>query len=154
MPAANIETLFQFENALETAVKTILAAIPLTAYRQRDVDEVATPWAAIQLSGTRAERAAHLNGSVTWPDGFSGSLRVVIVTNRGQNAASHTTYVGKVRKAIYDLTNFTTGLLPYHKVWNAMETGTNPTVTADQNEDASEITFKLDWLIREDAWPT
>lgn len=154
MPAAStIEELYQFENSLESAAKSILAAVPLNAYRQRDTDEVATPWAAIQLSGTRAERAAHVIDDVAWPDGFSGSLRVVIVTNRGQNAASHTTYVGKVRRALYDLPNWTALLLPYHKVWNVMETGTAPTPIEDQNQDASEITFKVDWLIRETAWP-
>jgi Flp pilus assembly protein TadG len=154
MPAANIETLYQFENALEAAAKSILTtSASLTAYRQRDTDTVATPWAAVQLSGVRADGNFHMIGDVGWPSSFDGQLRVVVVTNRGQNAASHITYVGKVRRNLYDLTLWTSVLLPNHKVWSVMETGTSPQISGDENQDATEITFALKWLIIESEWP-
>lgn len=154
MPAANIETLYQFENSLESAAKSILTtSASLTSYRQRDTDSVATPWAAVQLSGVRADGNVHMIGDVGWPSSFEGSLRVVVVTNRGQNSASHTGYVGKVRRYLYDITLWTLVLLPYHKVWSVMETGTAPIISGDENHDATEITFQVKWLIIEGEWP-
>jgi len=153
MAAPDTQSLYQFENALENAAKAILTAIPLNAYRQRDTATLATPWAAVQLSGTRADGGMHQIGNVGWPNSFEASLRIIIATNRTKNASDHSAYVGKVRAAMYTLTNWSGALLPYHYVWSAMETGSVPSIDAEENWDMTEITFALKFQINELAWP-
>ncbi|NBR87387.1 MAG: hypothetical protein EB141_13340 [Verrucomicrobia bacterium] len=153
MPASDRQTLYQFENAIEAAAKSIIVAIPLNAYRQRDSDTVATPWAMIQLHGTRAAGAVHMIGDVGWPSDFEATLAVTIRTNRGQNASSHTNYVGKVREAMYNLTNWNAVRLPYHTVWSVMESGTTIGLDQEERQDITEISFTIKFLINEAAWP-
>lgn len=156
MPASNIETLYQFEDALESAAKSILVnAAGLTSEQQRSTATLATPFAIVQASGITAGSKQYKTGAngFNWPIDFSCTLTVVVTTNRQENAASHASYLGKVRRHFYDLTNWSDARLPYHKVALVSEQGTSPSYTEDERFDVSTMTFRLMFFIKDGAWP-
>jgi hypothetical protein len=157
MPAANIETLYRCEEVLEAAAKTILSSnASLTAFRQLDTGNVTAPWCAVQVSGISATGAQHYDtAGFTWDSGFTAQLSVVVATNRVKEGGSstHTATVAKVRRYICDLTKWTDVALPYHKVWSATNSGSQPTVDENDRLDMTTLTFTLQFLIRDDAWP-
>ena len=159
MPAANIETLYRFEEYLEAALKTNLTTnASLTTYRQRDTTaNVAAPFAAVQLSGVSADgtQRADSGGTFGWDSDFTGTIEVVVATNRVKEGGSstHTATLGKVRRYVIDPTKWTDAAIPYHKVWSVMNTGSQPVADEDNRLDMTTLTFKVRFLIREDAWP-
>lgn len=159
MPAANIETIYRFEEALEAAVKTNLTDnAGLTTYRQRDTTgNVTAPFAAVQISGITADGNQHIDSGSTfgWDSDFTASLTVVVATNRVKEGGSstHTATLGKVRRYILDLTKWTDAAIPYLKVWNVNIAGSQPAVDEDDRLDLTTLTFRVRFLIRENAWP-
>lgn len=160
MPAPNIETIYQFEEALEAAAKANLTTnASLTAYRQRDTTaNVSAPFAAIQLSGVTADGNQHIDsgGTFGWDSDFTGTLTVVVATNRVKEGGSstHTATLGKVRRYLLDLTKWTDLAIPYLKVWCINLAGSQPSVDEDDRLDITTLTFRVRFLIREDAWPS
>lgn len=156
MPAANIETIYQFEDAIESAASSILtAAASLTCYQQRGTSAESTPFATVQLSGVAAHGKQFATGSngFNWPIDFNATLTVVVTTNRHENAASHASYLGKVRRQLYDLSNWSDGRLPYLKVVLVGEQGTSPGFLEYERFDQTTMTFRLMFVIKADAWP-
>lgn len=160
MPASNIETIYRFEEALEAAVKTNLTDnASLTTYRQRDTTaNVSAPFAAVQLSGITADGTQHADsgGTFGWDADFTGTLTVVVATNRVKEGGSstHTATLGKVRRYLLDLMKWTDAAIPYLKVWCVNCAGSQPTVDEEALLDLTTLTFRVRFLIREDAWPS
>ena len=160
MPAPDYETIYDYEGAIEKAVKDLLTTNGITAYRQRDLDEAATPFVAVQLNvGAATGHMARLPSGDLRPDQFDGQLRVAITTNRGKNNSNHPTIRAKIRNLLYrawgtDKT-LTRTELPYHVILpqSVLETGTVQSVENDDDHDMSTITFNLGFGIRPDAWP-
>lgn len=154
MQATDILDLYKYEDAIETAVKTLLSANEITASRQRDAATLATPRAEVQFTtGSGIEHYHNFPGANPRPDTFSGSLSVGIVTDRTKNDADHTTIRAKVRNLIYDFRDSINVLLSYHAILRVLESGTSPLVTAEDNQDVSTVNFTVDFCIRTDAWP-
>ena len=159
MPASNIETIYQFEDAIESAVKTNLTSnASLTTYRQRDTTaSVAAPFSAVQLSGITSDGTQRKDASSDfgWDSDFTATLTVVVATNRVKEGASstHAATLGKVRRDLLDLTKWTDDALPYLKVWCVNIAGTQPSVDEDDRLDLTTLTFRIRFLIKETAWP-
>ena len=155
MSAPDYETIYDFEGAIETAVKTLLTNNSITAYRQRDASEVSTPFAAVKFSGVAATgHMAKLPNGDMRPDQFAGQLEILTETNRSQNDADHTTVRAKIRNLIYKFQEtLTKTLLPYHAIYESMETSSISGVDSENNVDITTINFRLSFAIRSDAWP-
>lgn len=156
MPASNIETIYQIEEALETGIKSILDnSASLTTYRQRSTSTVATPFADIQISGTSCvgkQYKTSANG-FNWPIDFNATLSVTVTTNRQENDASHYAYLGKVRRYLYDLTEWNSSRFPYLQIVSVGEVGSSPSIVPDERFDATDISFRIMFVIRDTAWP-
>lgn len=155
MPSSDFQTLYQFEDAIESAVKTLFTNNSITAYRQRDNNTRVTPAVDIQFStGAATEHLGYTCDGKLRPDTWNGSLQIRIVTTRSKNDASHSTLRGKIRNLLYSFEdNLTRTLLPHHSIARVMETGTTPQIEADEDHDISSISFNLVFAIRPDAWP-
>lgn len=157
MPASNIETIYQFESALESCIETILQTdASLTCYKQKDTDIKASPWAEVQCTGISANGKQYKTGSngFNWPIGFAATVQVTVTTNREQNTSSHATYLGKVRRYLYDLSSYTTQRLPYLAVSLVSESGSSAVFVDDERFDQTVLQFRVDFFIRNEAWPT
>jgi len=155
MPAANVIDLYRYEDAIETAVKTLLQANGIAAYKQQDTAETVTPRAEIQFAPGAAEEHYHLflNGDQR-PDVFTGSLQVAVVTNRETNGLDHSTVRATVRHLIYGFLETLNPLLAYHAIYRVLESGSSPTIQPEENHDRTEINFSVEFNIRTDAWLT
>lgn len=156
MPAPSFAACYQFEDAIESAVKTLLNNNSVTCYAQRDDDTLATPFASVQfVTGAATEHwSGLLSDGTERPDMFQGTLSIGIATDRDSNSATHATYRGKIRDLLYRFqTTITAALLPYHAILRVMETGTTPATATEDNHDISTINFNLWFQIRPEAWP-
>lgn len=154
MRASSIISLYEFEDAIETAVKALMTTNSITAYRQRDTTTVVTPYVDIQLTaGGGIEHYHGFTDGSRRPDVFSGSLAVGIVTDRGVNAVSHSTFRATVRNIIAGFMENINPLLSYHAILNVLEAGTSPTLLTEENQDRSVVNFAIQFCIRTDAWP-
>lgn len=152
---ATIAQLYQLEDAIESAAKSILTASPpgLNAYRSRDSAEVSTPYVSLTFSGIASAGSMHMIGNVGYPSDFDGTLTATVVSHRIDNAGQHAGIVGTVRQYLYDLTKWTDALTPNHKVWLVMESGGAQVVSEDDRFDETQIAFRVKFLIRETSWP-
>jgi len=156
MPASNIETIYQFESALESCIETILQTdASLTCYKQKDTDIKASPWAEVQCTGISANGKQYKTGSngFNWPIDFTSTVQVTVTTNREQNTSSHATYLGKVRRCLYDLSTYTTQRLSYLAVSLVSESGSSAVFVDDERFDQTVLQFRVNFTIRHDAWP-
>ena len=155
MAAPDYESIYNYEDAIESAVKTLFVANDITTYRQRDDDEVATPYCGIQFTvGAATGHLAQLPEGGERPDQFAATLRVMIFTDRARNAADHETLRAKIRHLIYGFQeNVTRADTPYHTIFAATESGSTQAVQTEDKQDVSEITFNIGFGIRRDAWP-
>ena len=157
MPAADIPTIYKFEDNIETAVVLILAALSpaITAKKQRSDDTRATPFSSVQFQTGEANP----DHEYTCPDGkvrdvnYSGTLAISIVTDRNRNASSHVTLVSQVRAAFSHRDLFTSSNLPYYKLWNIRPTGTSFGITEDDKQDITTLTWDVGFEILTTAWP-
>lgn len=157
MPAPKFSTCYQFEDAIEAAVKSAFNSSILNCYAQKDDDTVGTPRTHVQFTtGSALDHwSALLSDGSTRQDMFNGTLQVGIVTNRQDDTAdSHSATRGTVRDILYNFqTTLTESLLPYHKIVRVVETGTTPEVSSEDDHDISTISFQLTFQIRPSAWP-
>jgi hypothetical protein len=156
MPASNIETIYQFESALESCIETILQTdASLTCYKQKDTDIKASPWAEVQCTGVSANGKQYKTGTngFNWPIDFTSTVQVTVTTNREQNTSSHAAYLGKVRRYLYDLSSYTTQRLPYLAVSLVSESGSSAVFVDDERFDQTVLQFRVNFTIRHEAWP-
>lgn|GEM_PF-1749358 len=153
-PATDINDIYDYETAIETAVKTLLTDNGITAVRQRDTAELATPRVDVQFAVGAGEDHSHVfrNGEQR-PDIFNGNLRLQVVTSRNQNDTNHGTFRAKVREAIYKWRDSLNPILAYHAVLKVLESGTVPDIVEDQDQDVSIVNFNIVFCVRADAWP-
>lgn len=157
MPAADIPTIYKFEDNIETAVVAILAALtsPITAKKQRSDDTRSTPFSSVQFT-TGEANPGH---EYACPDGkdrdvnYSGALSITIYTDRNRNASSHVTLVSQIRAAFSHRDLFTTTNLPYYRIWNIRPTGTSLGVTEDDKIDVTTLSWEVGFEILTTAWP-
>jgi|SRR6185503_17316406 len=154
MPAPDFETIYAIEDALDLAFATLIRAADLAAWTQREVSQVVTPYSAVQVSlGASTEHYA-LVGSNYRPDIWNASLQIQVVTDRKNNNPLHSTYRAKIRNVLADDAAIkASALLPYHEVFSTLETGTTPTIQAENDLDISTLTYAVKVGTRSGAWP-
>lgn len=159
MPAPSIEALFAFEDEIESAIQEMFTAIPYNCYRQRDADSVATPFVTVQLSGcieTGEPRFKTLGSvSVPYPQGWTGTLTMQVVTKRGAAGTSHTTELSKVRRYMAEFqARLTSVELRYHGIREISATASSPQIAVDEDHDVTSLSYSIKWMILTGAWPT
>lgn len=157
LPASELELLYDYETHFETAVKNALTAAGLRAYRQRDADDLVTPFCVIQFQGGAAteHRGKSPPSQHIYPDIFDGcTLTVGIVTTRTKNDDDHAIYRRRARATIYDWRRtFDGDDLPYYEIVWLQETGTSAIIEDDNRTDISAITWEVRFGIVKAAWP-
>lgn len=155
MPAPSIDALFAFEDEIESAIKALFTAIPYNAYRQRDGDSKGTPFVTVQLAVGGETGRIRQGATIKYPDAWTGTLTIGIVTKRGAAGVSHTTEVSKVRRYMVEWESRLTSVqLPYHAIAEISATGTSPQIAGDEDHDLSLLSYAIKWMIRTTEWPT
>lgn len=159
MPAANMETLLDFETQIEAAAVSILeAATGLGCFGTLGMDALTMP---------RLEVQSRLNEAVDPPtqrDGgaspatidytaYYSALQVRVITDNTQGqSANHALIRGKIRAAfLQSASNFDGITLPFLAMKYFRPTGTQS--EADQDFNISTLDYELRFTIRADAWP-
>ena len=159
MQATDILKLYKYEDAMNTALKTAIEALAITAVRQRDSDVNSTPRARIQfaMSGDPFENFHRMPNGTKRGQAFRGNLLLDAITNRTREAEGaepgHATIVAKLRNMVYSFIENINPALPYHAIMRVLEGATIPGINAEENQDMSTINFTVDFCIRTDAWP-
>lgn len=158
MPAPDYPTLYRFEDTLLPQYAAVLTANTVTSVSPRATSDKSTPRVELemQMGGTDGH-AAIVTGSKTMHDRWRFTLTARIITARNQNAATHTTYLGKVRYLLLAHSTSTTinAALSYHYVTNQLQAEEPSELDVIPDEDMDVTTCKFSGMvaIRSDAWP-
>lgn len=155
--------LEKWEDAFEPACKAVLVANGVArAYITRTDETIQTPCVLIEFTLGEADRHAgvRVSDGEIFLDVYRAKLSLTIITDRAtnddqdaDNTDSHSDIRAKCRVAMRKISNWTVALLPYHQVTEIMPTGTSPQITAESDQDLSELTFSMVVSVRADAWP-
>jgi hypothetical protein len=166
MAAPDFATLYDFEtqmeDALASAITTILTAASITApvsvTRDTQIDD--TPRVEVTFSPGNALTQRTAIGQAMpkqVANAFQGSYSVKIITSRqlvDDNAELHGTIRGWVR---YVLTagakGFNTSNLPYIQILEMLPTSATAQIYDEKQQDISELNHEVWFAIRNDAWP-
>lgn len=157
-----LTTLYDFETALEAAVKSVLNTAGLVAYVSNDVEELqrARPRVELQMIVGSATDHRTTHDTIYRSDCYTGQLVATIVTNSGDGTAGHSSYRAQVRASFGVVESTLTDdaadadtLLPDHSVNRFFEAGTSPTVKPEDGYYESRIAFDVHFNIRPASWP-
>ncbi|PAW76821.1 MAG: hypothetical protein B9S32_13870 [Verrucomicrobia bacterium Tous-C9LFEB] len=155
MPAPDIETLFDLETAVISALKTILLAHGWTPYGMREAGEKRTPFVNLSFDsqGVTEHEGIRPDGTLYY-DTWRGTITSEIITNRRSPGQGHAKIVGGYRWFMMNVpTHFTPAVLPYHSIAYLIERPTKPGIEADKEEDKTAIEHEIIVSIRPEAWP-
>lgn len=158
MAAPDYPTLYRFEDTLLPQYKAVLTTNSVTSYILRSTSDMATPRVEMEMMmGGTDGHAFTVPGGGTMFDRWNFTLNVKVVTARNQSAASHTTYLGKVRYLMLAPSTHTTinALLSYHVLCIQLM-GEDPSeleVIPDEDHDVTTLKFSGMVAIKSDAWP-
>ena len=154
MPAPDYATLYNVEDAIESAVKALFTAATLTpCFIQRE--SVNLPASRIQIQCLVSANFEHRQNA------WSGALLIGNMTDRSKDAATvHGWRRGQIRNILCRVPigddyhpDFSPDVLPYHVI-NLLEiSGTEPQVNVDEDADFSVLSFALVISIRPGAFP-
>lgn len=159
---SELAVIYDFETALESAVKTVLTAQGLVVYVSNDVEELQRQRPRVELQMVVGSATDHrtTHDSIYRCDCYTGQMVASIVTNSGDGTAGHASYRAQVRAAfgvvestLTDDANDADTLLPDHSVNRFFESGTSPTVKPDDGYYESRLVFDLHFNIRPASWP-
>ena len=158
MPAPDYPTLYRFEDTLVPRYAAVLTANSVTNASQRGTGDLSTPRVELVVAmGGTDDHAQSVTGGKVMFDRWKFSLSARVVTARNQNAASHTTYLGKVRYLLLAPSTSTTinALLSYHTLCSQLtaEESSEMDVTPEEDQDATTLKFSGMVAIKTDAWP-
>lgn len=170
MQAPDLETLYDIENAVETAAQTVLAALDVPAFTQQQPDDLPGRRVNIQLRlGQPTNHKSQVTPGQFALDAWNATLGFEIWTPRltktlnGQadgppnpdyDPLVHGRFRARVRRAIqYFEDRFNETMLPYHCLTYIMERNTEPQVNVDDDADLSHIFCDVKVSFRKGAWP-
>lgn len=157
MPASNLETLFDFETQMETAVAAALSSLAgVTAIAQRNDDNKTAPFVTVQFvtGETLGQHYKHQNEYREKM--FNGELTIGIATRRSASTDSHPSIRGKVRKAISSWQATANGIndqLDYLQVLDVASQGATVAISNDEDHDISTLRYQVAFQILDSAWP-
>ncbi len=158
MAAPDYPTLYRFEDTVLPRYAAVLTAASVTNAVPRATSDLATPRCELHMAmgGTDGHAYSTPSGEIMH-DRWRFTLEAKIVTARNQNAASHATYLGKVRHLLLAPSTSTTinALLSYHIICKQLqaEDPTEQDVIPDEDFDITNLKFSGMVAIRTDAWP-
>lgn len=154
--APNYETLFDVETAIEKAFKIRLKQEGISAFTQAEYVDLVIPRVDIQcrLGAAQGHRGRARTGEFV-EDAWSAVIALQVVTKRDElEPALHGRMRGKIRWiSRYFADKFGEDVLPYHCITSIRESGSTPSVSADDDADVSSIQFACVIGIRTNAWP-
>ena len=161
MPAADLQTLYQFEKAFEDAAVTFLESeVGIEVYASASLEEFVTP--RLDVEFTTGEASLPVDAPIiSDPDldlgeyrKHNASFNVTVVTDptAGQTRAEHFTYLGKTRVALLrSSSNWDSTTLPLYDLKFIRQAGTTRQVDGDFQ--LTTISYEIKFSIRSDAWP-
>lgn len=153
MSAPNLETLFAYELAIETACKTILDANGLNGVIEFSDVDPGTPRTEIQLQSGKPNNHRWIYKGVPIWDSWNAQLIWRVVTVRGKNSDRQAAMLGKLRILAYNYVGLFSTLLPFHAIEQLKEAQFVRGVDTEHRFDWSELTLNVVFSIRNDAWP-
>ena len=174
MNAVDCIPLYDFETAIESAVKTIFTNHEIEAFTSFDAPEMerVRPRVEIQFQTGAATGHRSTVDDVYRLDAFTGVCSVQVITNTSDaetetdspsnaGARAHAQYRAVVRFICGELETTLTDddagadtLLPNHSVNRFFESGTSPTIHHESGVLVSQLNFEVHFNIRPAAWPT
>lgn len=168
MAAPNIRTLLDFETNVETAAKTFLEAdTGLSAssiFASLDQDNLVLPRISVMFELGEAIDPVDLKetGSTEFEyRKYTGTLNIIITSDGSTDGSQtdHRNHRADVRASmLLNADNFTASdgeggtLLPYYDVNYMRPTGT--TFEMDEDLAISTLSYQINLVIRNDAWPS
>lgn len=158
MPAPDYPTIYRFEDTILPQYAAVLTTASLTNARMRQTADLATPRVELEIHmGGTDDHAVVIPSGETMFDRWRFTLHARVVTARNQNAASHATYLGKVRHLLLAPSTSTTinAALSYHVLCKQLQAEEPPEMEVMADEDHDETLMKFSGMvaIRSDAWP-
>jgi hypothetical protein len=170
MPAPDFQTLYDFEDQIETAVAAVLTSVltpiltPLSLtcpiFVSRDIDTKETPRVEVEFAtgASLDQRGAFGQANPKQiPTSFTGVLTVGIVTTRPLDSMSqaHGQIRGAVRYALSAGAKlFNTGNLPYLQILDLLPSSTAPNLQQNKEQDVTVLQYAMKFAISNDAWPS
>lgn len=163
MAAPDLETLFNFESAIEPAILTRLEDLGITTKIRQGTDTLLSGRVDVELEMGGATGNLYIPKFL--PDGpcdtrlcleqrWSAMLNFAVITARDRNASLHRPYVAKIRVLMLDFFHqFPVELLPFHALVNVQSAGTAPGLVTEKDEDVTRLRYQAVVAIREGAWP-
>jgi hypothetical protein len=158
MPARALEDILKIEAAIQNAWISILQAAgiqPANLFNEFLANTEVTPRIEINLSG--ASSTGHYSQvlpNVFTYSAWEGQLVSRIITRRNLNGEKHDELLGICRReASYFLKRFIPAVLPWHSMIQMKEAGTHRMIDTAKDEDVTELTHKVVFCVRENAWP-
>ena len=159
MAAPDLETLYKFEFAFESAAVTFLnTATGISVFRSVIEDVLDTPRLEVRMDvGDAIDPPVTRDGgaSPTTIDyrAYNALFTVIVITdNAVGQAADHGTYRAQIRETLMrSATNWDSSTLPYYDVKYLKSGGDNYSTDGDFN--VTEMGYSLIFGIRSDAWP-
>ena len=168
MPAPSIETLYDFEAAIETGFKNLFVAQLEAVAVVTTSDKAATFSEArprVELECSVGGETGHHQPSLPYyrADAFTAQLIVTVVSNtrpEDVGTTEHSAFRAAVRnlmaKAPTLLKTNRTGandLMTYHAVHDLAHGGSTPSYETEDGYFATSIQYDLKFSIQPDAWP-
>lgn len=156
MSAPDLQSLFAYESAIETAFRSVLqtANIPNVYIEATDLEKV-TPYVDLQLRNSLPEGQRFMHAEqIAYYNAWKGTLVTRIVTSRGKNSARQPEHIGRIRVEFQSWrVNITPSILPYHQILLMTEAGMERGIDTEQRLDWTELQYTVAFNIRTDAWP-
>jgi len=158
MSAPSLKEILKVESQIQDAWRQILqnaGVTPTQLFIQFLAASSVTP--RIEINLVRANATGHY--SEVLPGTFmnsawEGELVSRIVTRRNVNGDQHDELLAICRReAAYFLDSFNANVLPWHAMSQMKENGTHRLIDADRDEDITELTHKVVFSVRKNAWP-
>lgn len=147
--------IYDFETAIETAVKRILEDAGLNCYATQDAAALERLRPRVEIQFTVGPATDHLQqvGEQMVHDAFTGSLILSAVTDMIDGIDSHTSYRSGLRaigaQLIYDLDD---DALPFHDINQVMPAGSTPVVSPSDGLFESRQVYTVHFNIKQSAW--
>lgn len=168
MPVPSFQTLYNFEDQIESAVASAISAaianlgMDETAVQiltSRDLSIKSTPRIEISfsLTGAMTQRST-FNQAVPkeTPNAFEGSISVILATTRPEDATAidmHGPLTGAIRYAMSAPAQvFTSGNLPNLQIMNMLPENQSSRVFDEKEQDLKSLGYHIWFAIQNSAW--
>lgn len=168
MAAQDFDTLYDFEDQIETALAAVLTAalaagptpIACQVLTSRDFATKQTPRIEVEFATGKAMNQRTTAGQASprqVPNAFEGTLTVSIVTDRQteQTTSVHGLIRGRVRFNLSAAAQpFTAINIPNLQILDLLQASTVPNIQGDKEQDITAIGFSVLFAIQNSAWPS